>query len=163
MTNAGAESAAVSARGSFVSILLTELQALVRDQPPYSADVVDAHGFLGTAFARQERWQEAITEFRAILKILPGHPAAEHFLADSLFSQGKWDEAIVHYDAYLNAGSDDAGALNNFGVALASNGKLDDAIAAFHRALAIDSTNSAAERNLEKAMSAKRDFGPARD
>jgi len=31
------------------------------------------------------------------------------------------------------------------------------------RALAIDSTNSAAERNLENALSAKRDVGQARD
>jgi hypothetical protein len=31
------------------------------------------------------------------------------------------------------------------------------------RALAIDATNVAAERNLEKALSTKRDFGQARD
>ena len=142
---------------------IAELQVLLRDQPPYSADVVDAHGFLGATFARQERWPEAISEFRAILKVLPGHPTAEHFLAEALFSQGKWDEAIVHYDAYLAVGSDDAGALNNLGIALASNGKLEDAIAAFHRALAIDSTNSDAQRNLENALSVKRDVGQTRD
>jgi Flp pilus assembly protein TadD len=136
---------------------IAELQALIREQPPYAADVVDARGFLGAAFARQERWPEAITEFRAILLAVPGHPTAEHFLAVALLAERQWDEAIVHYSAYLETEPNDAGALNDLGVALASNGKLDDAIVAFRRALAIDATHGAAERNLANAVSARRE------
>jgi tetratricopeptide (TPR) repeat protein len=140
---------------------IAELQTFVRDQPPYLADVVDARGHLGTAFADQERWPEAIGEFLAILQIVPGDPMTEHLLAEALFSAGRWDESIVHYRTYLDSDPNDAGALNNVGVALASDGKVDDAIGFFQRALAIDATFGAAERNLASALSAKRDFGQA--
>jgi tetratricopeptide (TPR) repeat protein len=140
---------------------IVELQAFVRGQPPYLADVVDARGHLGTAFAQQERWPEAISEFVTILELVPGNPMTELLLADALFSAGRWNESIVHYRAYLDSDPNDAGALNNVGVALASNGNVDDAPGFFQRALAIDGTFGAAERNLASALAAKRDFEQA--
>jgi protein O-mannosyl-transferase len=131
---------------------IAELQALVREQPPYNADVVDAHGFLGSAFAEQERWPEAIAEFRAILQVVAEYPMAELFLANALFASSQWDEAIIHYDTYLVTAPNDEGALNNLGVALASSGRLEAAIVIFRRVLAINPTNAEAKRNLATAV-----------
>jgi tetratricopeptide (TPR) repeat protein len=138
---------------------IAELQALVREQPPYSADVVDAHGYLGTAFANQEHWPEAIAEFRAILQAAPGDPTAELFLANALFATSQWDKAIFQYDAYLATDPNNEGALNNLGVALASSGRIEAAIVIFRRVLAIDPTDAEAERNLATAVAATTDPG----
>ena len=117
------------------------------------AIVVLARENLGKALLQQNRWQEALDEFRAILAVSPHHLVAHRGAAEASFGQGDWDEAIVHYRAYLG-GRNDPEALHQLGVALASSGRLDEAIMALRDVVALDSGHGPAARNLARALSA---------
>ena len=133
---------------------IAELQSFVREQPADLAIVVRARENLGKALLLQDRWQDSLDQFRAILAVLPGNPVAHRGAAEASFGQGHWDEAIVHYQAYLGGGRHDPEALHQLGVALASGGRLDEAIMAFREVVALDSGHGPAARNLARALSA---------
>jgi protein O-mannosyl-transferase len=131
---------------------LAHLEAVVRDRPPFLADVVIARASMGEVFLEQERWAEAARQFQLVLAALPGNSLAEHHLADALFSLERWEEAAAHYRLYLEREPRDAGALNNFGIALISTGQADGARNAFERAVDIDPSNAAAHYNLANVL-----------
>jgi Flp pilus assembly protein TadD len=139
---------------------LAEMRAFVREQPQL-AQVVDAHKYMGSIFARQERWPEAIAEFREALRISPSEPAAEQLLADALFSTGAFDEAAVHYRAFLEAEPRNVEVLNQLGASLASAGKLGDAIVVLRRAVEMDPKSGSVRRNLATALWATQAFDEA--
>jgi tetratricopeptide (TPR) repeat protein len=130
---------------------IAELRAFIREQP-YLAHVIAAHGYIGKAFALQERWPDAIGEFREMLRITSFNPVAEQSLAEALFHHREFAEAILHYRAYLDTEPNDVDVLNELGIALASTGKTDDAIQAFRRAEATDPRNGPVQRNLASAL-----------
>ena len=52
---------------------------------------------LGIAYFRLRRWQEAETEFRAVLELSPTDPYAHYALGRALEQQGRIAEANGHY------------------------------------------------------------------
>jgi Flp pilus assembly protein TadD len=52
---------------------------------------------LGIAYFRLRRWQEAESEFRAIVELSPADPYAHYALGRSLEHQGRLSEANGHY------------------------------------------------------------------
>jgi Flp pilus assembly protein TadD len=52
---------------------------------------------LGIAYLRIHRWQEAESEFRAMLELAPADDYAHYALARSLEKQGRTHEANGHY------------------------------------------------------------------
>jgi tetratricopeptide (TPR) repeat protein len=140
---------------------MAHLQAFVRDERPFLADVIIARAAIGQVFMARERWADAAQEFRTILETLPGNTVAERQLADAEFARGRWDEAGRHYQAYLLSEPRDAGALNNLGIALGSMGQVDGARSAFLGAVAADPDFAQAHHNLASVLLNDRDLDQA--
>jgi tetratricopeptide (TPR) repeat protein len=139
---------------------IAELQSFIRAEP-HLALAVEAHEYLGKAYAQRNQWPDAIREFQAMLAIVPGHPQAERLLAGACFNANDMPAAIVHYGKYLEVRPNDADALNQFGAALGSAGRLDEAIAAFVRAEQLDPQNGVIQFNLAYTLYQRRDVANA--
>lgn len=139
---------------------IEELQTFVRLEP-LLLEVVPARTLMGRAFATEQKWSNAIEQFRLVLTMTPSNVEARGLLAEALFNQQTFEEAGVHYRAYLKDRPNDTSALANLGISLAATGKLDEAIATFHRAVDVDPRDGAARRNLANALLDKRDFDAA--
>jgi Flp pilus assembly protein TadD len=130
---------------------IEQLQAFVREEPML-LEVISARGMLGSAFATERRWPQAIEQFRLILTMSPSSVEVQGRLADALFAEQTFEEAIPHYREYLKVRPDDAGALSKLGIALASTGQSGEAIPAFRRAVDLEPRNPDAHRNLATAL-----------
>src|SRR5438046_5459497 len=73
---------------------------------PEKASIREA---LGIAYLRIQRWEEAESEFRAMLELAPADDFAHYALGRSLEKQGKAHEANGHYKlaASLRPGKED--------------------------------------------------------
>lgn len=62
--------------------------------------------YLGAAFLRKEKWQQAELFFRRTLDINPDHLRAKYGLSEALFNMGRYEEALMYLkqieSAYLN-------------------------------------------------------------
>jgi tetratricopeptide (TPR) repeat protein len=110
-----------------------------------------AHHNLGSALARQGRYEEATAHFMETLRISPNHVTGHYNLGLALAKQGRLDEAIAQYSAALRLKPDYPEALNGLGVVLARQGKLKDAIAHFTAALQVKPDYAPARGNLNLA------------
>ena len=106
----------------------------------------------GLAMASNGQIDEAISQYRMALDILPDYVAANYKLGVTLAARGQADEAIVHYRKALDTWPNYMDAHNNLGIALVSRGEVDEAIAHFRRALEIDPDYAPACYNLGLAM-----------
>ena len=79
---------------------IEELEVFVREKP-LLLEVVPARTLMGRAFLTQEKWNDAVKQFRMVLMMTPLNVEAEGLLAEALFKQQTFGEAIVHYQAYL--------------------------------------------------------------
>jgi tetratricopeptide (TPR) repeat protein len=111
---------------------IEQLQEFVRLEP-LLLEVPEAHVLIGSAYAKQQRWPEAIAQARAALMKAPRNPNAKLLLADSLFGQESLTDAIAAYRDYLSVRPADLGAVVNLGIALAASGALEEAIGIFRR------------------------------
>jgi tetratricopeptide (TPR) repeat protein len=80
-----------------------------------SADDWQARLWRGRACQRGVRFEEAIEDYKKVLKDKPDQAEARLWLATTLASNTQFDQAIEHYQAYLAGHPDDADAL--FGLA----------------------------------------------
>ena len=110
---------------------------------------------LDLAFARQERWREAVQQYRQVLKM---NPSAEQViethlvLANALYTMKSYDEASNHYRQFVQARPDHVGALSRLGITLMATGQIPDAISAFRRAAEINPQDGAVQQNLANAL-----------
>ncbi len=109
----------------------------------------------GLELADQGKLDEAITEYRAAIRIKPDHAEAHYLLGVALAVQGKLDEAIAEYRAAIRIKPDHAEAHYLLGSALASQGKLDEAIAEFRAAIRIKPDDAEAHYSLGVALAAQ--------
>lgn len=130
---------------------IEQLQQFVTREP-LLLEVIEARTTLGRAFAKQEKWAQAVEQYRLVLRMAPSYVEVQGLLADALAGQKSFDEAIVQYRGYLQRRPDNADAWGNLGIALASIGKPDDAVSAFRRALEIRPQAWDAHRNLANAL-----------
>jgi protein O-mannosyl-transferase len=137
---------------ALIDIWLSPPQTHAYWQPPTRSDVVAARLIMGQAFARQQRWPEAMEQYRLVLSMSASNRDARRFLADALFAQQAFVEAIPRYREYLALRPMDAAALNRLGIALIATQDLAAALPVFRRAVAVDAGNSDAHRNLATAL-----------
>jgi tetratricopeptide (TPR) repeat protein len=104
------------------------------------------------ALHRQGRLQDAAQIYRALLRILPDHSGALHYLGAIAAQQGQLDEAIRLLRRAVALNSRSATVRNDLGVALAAQGQLENAIAQYEEAVAIDPSNVEARNNLGVAL-----------
>jgi Tfp pilus assembly protein PilF len=86
--------------------------------------------------ARQaNRLGEALEHYRAVLALVPEHPAAHCNAGEVLQELGRITEAEQHYRAALAANPALPAALNNLGIVLLARSRYDEAIECFRQAL----------------------------
>ncbi len=76
------------------------------------------------------RYDDAVTEFREVLKYYPSHPTAEENLGDTYIAMGRFSEAIPLLRDVLEATHDFRSA-NSLGNAYFNQGRLKDAVDAY--------------------------------
>jgi tetratricopeptide (TPR) repeat protein len=96
-----------------------------------------AHGNLGGVYSRQDRFDQAATEYREELRLKPDDFMAYNNLGLDAARQGRLEEAIWHYGQALLLNSNYYMAHYNLGNALARQGKFERAIGEFDRTLAL--------------------------
>ena len=92
-------------------------------------DLVEAYGKTAEASFDAEDYDEAISYYDKILKIVPTDIDSLNGKAHALENTGKHEEAITYYDKALEIIPSDIDALNGKANALESIGNLDEAIA----------------------------------
>jgi tetratricopeptide (TPR) repeat protein len=131
-----------------------ELEAFLREQPML-LEAVSARQLLGRALARQNRWAEAIEEYRRALTMNPSSEmriATQASLGEALYRVERFGEAAAVYSEYVKARPDDVNALNFLGISLLALDRQDEAIGVFTRAITVDPENGATHRNLANAL-----------
>ena len=103
---------------------IRELELLAREHP-MRAEVPLARRVAGNAYAGQQKWEEAIEQYRLVLSMLPFDEATKRLLVDALVKHG---------------------------TAFGSSGRPVDAIPVLRRALELDPSNPIASHNLATAM-----------
>ena len=130
---------------------IEQLQQFV-SREPLLLEVVSARTTMGRAFATQQKWPQAVEQFRLVLTMVPSNLEAQARLGDALFGQKSFDEAVVHYQTYLRRRPGDFGVQTELGIANAAGGHPAEAVSAFRRAVDIQPQNGTAHRNLANAL-----------
>jgi protein O-GlcNAc transferase len=101
------------------------------------------------------RQAEAEAAYRALLREVPHHPEALHFLALLLGETGRDGEAVHLLRQAIGLRGDQPGWHNNLGELLRRQGRLEEAIVCFRTALALDPVLPEAHHNLGTALKAQ--------
>ncbi len=91
-----------------------------------------AHYNLGDAEAKLGETDQAIAEFREVLRLDPRDSGAHYSLGRTLLDEGRTNEAIAEFEAALQISPHYAEARYNLGYVLLRQGRIEDAIAQFH-------------------------------
>jgi tetratricopeptide (TPR) repeat protein len=109
------------------------------------------HNNLGNAYAKQNRFDEAVNEYLTALKLKPDYAEGHYNLGNAYTKQNRFDEAVNEYLSALKLGPDDSEAYNNLGTAYLKQNRLSEAANEFLTALKLDPDNSEAHNNLGTA------------
>lgn len=110
----------------------------------------NTHHSMAMALFEQKKPGEAVSHYRAALKLDPELVRARYDLAVALTQLKKYDEAVEQFRLLLLAHPDDADLYCNLGVVLNSNGQKDEATAAYRKALEIDPQHDRALRAIKQ-------------
>ena len=122
-----------------------------------------AHNNLGIALAEQNRLDEAMAEFREVLRIDPQDADGHHSLGNALARKGRLGEAVEQFHEALRIRPDHAKAHYDLGTALARQGELDNAVLHFRQAVRYDPRNASAHYNAGRILLEQRQLEEATD
>ena len=128
---AGAEGMATHRRTQAYASVLALWGDTVADSP----DDAGARNNYGNALAEAGRLEEAMAQYRAALRLVPGYDQAHLNLGNTLVKLGREEESLPHFRAALQVTPDDAGIRYALGSALAKLGRRAEARAEFKQAL----------------------------
>ena len=121
-----------------------------------------AHNNLGTALAKNNRTDEAISHFYAALNIFPGYENACYNLGLALLASGNYDKAIYYFYRYLKLSPYVAKGYHRIGLAYFHQGEIAKSSENYFKALDIDpefddahfglGINFASQGNYENAI-----------
>jgi tetratricopeptide (TPR) repeat protein len=111
-----------------------------------------AHNKIGTVFAAQERFVEAIAHYSQALQLNPHYATVYNNLGLVLLQQGKPEEAIRHYTKALELKADFIAAHSNLGFALAEQGRAEEALTQYHKALQLHPESAEVHYNLANLL-----------
>jgi len=127
--------------------------------------LIEQRGSGGAVLPRAEKWaegendlQEAVGQFRIVIKLDPSGTDAWLLLGTALDNLGQPDEAINAYKQTINlnpASQNARDAHNNLGLVYLSKKEFAKAKAQFEAALALDPSFNASRLNLEKLRKRK--------
>lgn len=113
------------------------------------------HNFLGTAYLRIDRVQEAMAHLEEALRLKPDYAEAHANLGSALRAQGRLPEAIRHFRMALRIKPQDDRVQFNLANALNEGGQPDDAIRHFRQAITINPDLADAHNNLGVALGSR--------
>lgn len=117
-------------------------------------DSPEARNRRGNKYYRQEKYDEALTEYRSAQVLAPELPELAFNAGDALYRKGVAPDAVREF-AKASGSADSllaADAHYNAGTASLSMGDLETAIDSFKASLRIDPTDADAKHNLELAL-----------
>ena len=109
----------------------------------------------------QRRYDDAIAELQAALKMAPGDPELVAELGTTYYYARNFDRAVATLQPLLKFRGDDPQLLAMCGESLLELQRVDDAIAMLERATSIDSSNSTARLALARAYVQKQYYAAA--
>jgi Flp pilus assembly protein TadD len=137
---------------------IRELDVLVtrhpmREEAPWATRV------MGHAYARLQRWPDAIAQLRMTLAMTPHDADARKLLVDAHNSHGvdlaqsqKYNEAILEFRGALSLDQRNASAQYNLATALSDAGHVRESFTEAERALALNPTNADAHHLMGKLL-----------
>jgi len=111
-----------------------------------------AHKNLGVALAAQKRYQEAVVQYAAGIRIKGNDPDLYYNLGNALGDLGKTDEAITQYLKALAIRPDHAETRYNLGNAYAKQGRFNEAMTQYAEVLNLQPDHLGAHINLGNAL-----------
>jgi tetratricopeptide (TPR) repeat protein len=108
----------------------------------------DAHVARGNIADEAGRYDEAITEFSAALKLVPDDPSTLILRGNAYDAKGDKKRALADYDVAIRINPGDASGYFNRGTILEEFGDRDKAMADYKKAIEIDPTFEKARANL---------------
>jgi len=113
-------------------------------------DDVETHRLLGTVYAAQGRFENALEQFRTVEKLQPNDPSAHFQLAQVLAQVDQVGESIREQQAGLTLSGTNADDWNFLGELYVRAKQTNAARKAFERALQLNPENAAARANLSR-------------
>jgi Flp pilus assembly protein TadD len=114
-----------------------------------------AHKNLGDALNKQGQIDEAISQYREVIRLRPGFVEAYNNLGIALRNQGQIDEAISQFQEAIRLKPDYVKAHNNLGDAFGKKGQTDEEISQFQEAIRLKADYAEAHYNLGTALGNK--------
>jgi Ca-activated chloride channel family protein len=109
----------------------------------------------GNELYKQQKYDQAETQYNNAVKKEPGNTTAKYNLANAMYRTGKQEEAIKKFDE-LTISEEEAAekskAFYNKGAILSSQKKLEESIEAYKNALRQNPDDKEARENLQKAL-----------
>ncbi len=130
-------------------------ESLFRHAILVTKDNYNAHHALGMALDRQERVDEAISEYREALREKNDYAEAHNNLGVDLAQQGQISEGMNQFLAALKFKPGYADPHNNIGTTLEKQGRFDEALAQFQEAVRLKPEFADAHYNLGIALGRK--------
>jgi tetratricopeptide (TPR) repeat protein len=117
-------------------------------------DHTEAYYNLGGALLREERVDEAITQYEKALKLGMVWADLENNLGNALLRKGEIDGAVLHFQKFLKLCTDKKRAEGNFnlGNALFQKGQIGKAIAHYREAVKLQPDYAEAQNNLAAVL-----------
>ena len=107
---------------------------------------------LGSLFAHEHKYDEAMAYYQTALRYQPDFPEAHFFMGDALDEQGKLDEALAEYQKALWFRPTQVQTHIFMGIALGKQKKYDEAMAHYTAALKLDPDSAVAQNNLARIL-----------
>jgi len=115
----------------------------------------EEHRKKGVSLNKEGQYDQAITEFRAALQLVPNLPRGHLGLGAALQGKGDLEGAITEYGTELKAHPNDGDTYNNLGTAFQRKGDLEGAISQYRRAIRLNPDDPLAHYNLGTALTTK--------
>jgi tetratricopeptide (TPR) repeat protein len=132
---------------------------LLRDDPSNPL----RHDAVGDLYLEDNRFDEAIAEYRTSLTLNASSPTTHYNLGYALSVRGRRDEAAAEFEEALRIDPEYAQAHNNLGALLQLAGRSADARSHYERAIALRPDNVDARLNLAQLLSAQERAAEAAD
>lgn len=129
-------------------IALAEVNEIIRTAPSGSESRMRAYNLRAIMSADQERYQEAIEDYRKAIELDPTYADAYNNLGNALRSANQGAEAIQNYQKAIDLDPNHVDAYNGMGNMMLENRRIDDAIANYQKAIEIDPTYAIPRSNL---------------
>jgi tetratricopeptide (TPR) repeat protein len=111
-----------------------------------------AHNNLGTYFARQGKWDQAVHHLQEAIRINPEDPRAHYNLGNAFAFVGKLDEAVKEYQQTVRLSPNHALAYSDLGNVFFQQHKLAEAVEHYSQALRINPDLVRAHNGLGRVL-----------